>query len=132
MQKQNFSWTSDTGCCLAVHQARVRCLELSRASAPAEDTIEHSGLTSEMGELEVNILFTKEVVVAMNPLHSQRKERNVLRGSSGTIPGGGGRGVRLQILQIKRNHMPVCPELSEGGGDVCLRGGAGGGALPLK
>ena len=28
--------------------------------------------------------------------------------------------------------MPVCPELSEGGGDVCLRGGAGAGALPLK
>ena len=33
-------------------------------------------------------IFTKEVVVAMNPLHSQRKERNVLRGSSGTIPDG--------------------------------------------
>ena len=45
-------------------------------------------------------IFTKEVVVAMNPLHSQRKERNVLRGSSGTIPDGSGRGVRLQNLQI--------------------------------
>ena len=78
----------------------MRCLELSRASAPAEDTIEHSRLAPEMGELEVNILFTKEVVVAMNPLHSQRKERNVLRGSSGTIPDGDGRGVRLQNLQL--------------------------------
>ena len=89
-------------------------------------------------------IFTKEVVVAMNPLHSQRKERNVLRGSRGTIPAGDGRGIRLQSfannwccnreikIKNKRNHMPVCPELSEGGGDVCLRGGVGAGALPLQ
>ena len=77
----------------------MRCLELSRASRPAEGTIENSGVASEMGGCEVTIV-TKEVVVAMNPLHSQRKERNVLRGSSGTIPAGSGRGVRLQNLQL--------------------------------
>ena len=32
------------------------------------------------------VMLASEVVVAMNPLHSQRKERNVLRGSRGTMP----------------------------------------------
>ena len=31
-------------------------------------------------------MYTSEVVVAMNPLQSQRKERKVFRGSKGTMP----------------------------------------------
>ena len=42
---------------------------------------------------------------------------------------------RLQLIDRDKKqacHMPVCPELSEGGGDVCLLGGVGAGAPPLK
>ena len=67
------------------------------------------------------VMLASEVVVAMNPLHSQRKERKVLRGSSGTMPA---REMLLSVFAFW--FLSNIPTLNKESTNTCLAGAEGG------